>query len=132
MFYNDTNTEYETKHPFYCLDSNIFLEVILLFYMFSQKCKSLHFPTKTVEMPNTDVLTYLMYKTMKGALVNLKDSLDGAFSKDFNRISDKGTSFNIFKYHFWYMVNERRLSPFLVISLKDSNDPSGSEKIKGM
>ncbi|XP_061588505.1 E3 ubiquitin/ISG15 ligase TRIM25-like [Cololabis saira] len=73
---------------------------------FLQKCKSLHFPTKTVEMPNTDTLTYLMYKTMKGALVDLKDSLDDTFNKEFKRVSDK------------------------VISLKDSNDFNAPEKIK--
>ncbi|XP_013884374.1 E3 ubiquitin/ISG15 ligase TRIM25 isoform X2 [Austrofundulus limnaeus] len=59
---------------------------------FLQKCKSLHFPSKTVEMPNTDALTYLMYKTMRDDLVDLKESLDETLSKDFNRISDKANS----------------------------------------
>lgn len=57
-----------------------------------QKCKSLNFPSKTVEMPNTDALTYLMYKTMRDGLADLKESLDETLSKDFNRISDKGIS----------------------------------------
>ncbi|XP_033959563.1 E3 ubiquitin/ISG15 ligase TRIM25-like [Pseudochaenichthys georgianus] len=56
---------------------------------FLQKCKSLHFPTKTVEMPSTDALQYMMYKTLRGALPNLKDSLDETLEREFNRISDK-------------------------------------------
>lgn len=55
-----------------------------------QKCKSLHFPTKTVEIPSIDALPYLMYKTMRGALVDLKESLDETLEKEFNRISNKG------------------------------------------
>lgn len=57
-----------------------------------QKCQSLHFPLRTVEMLNTDALTYLMYKTMRDGLVDLKGSLDETLGKDFYRISDKGTS----------------------------------------
>lgn len=57
-----------------------------------QECKSLHFSTKTVEMPNTDALPYLMYKGMRGALVDLKESLDDTLEREFNRISDKGAS----------------------------------------
>ena len=57
-----------------------------------QKCKSLHFPTKAVEMPSTDALPYLMYKTMRGALADLKDSMDETLDREFNRISEKGTS----------------------------------------
>ncbi|KAK5919733.1 hypothetical protein CgunFtcFv8_023602 [Champsocephalus gunnari] len=56
---------------------------------FLQKCKSLHFPTKTVEMPSTDALQYMMYKTLRGALPNLKYSLDETLEREFNRISDK-------------------------------------------
>lgn len=55
-----------------------------------QKSKSLHFPTKTVEIPSTDALPYLMYKTMRAALVDLKDSLDETLEKEFSRISNKG------------------------------------------
>uniref|UniRef100_A0A3P8U846 FinTRIM family, member 87 n=1 Tax=Amphiprion percula TaxID=161767 RepID=A0A3P8U846_AMPPE len=73
---------------------------------FLQKCKSLHFPMKTVEMPSTDALHYLMYKTTRGALADLKDSLDETLQKEFNRISDK------------------------VISLKESSNRSTSEKTK--
>lgn len=57
-----------------------------------QECKSLHFPLKTVEMPNTDALPYLMYKGMRRALADLKDSLDETLEREFNRVSDKGTS----------------------------------------
>lgn len=57
-----------------------------------QECKSLHFPPKTVEMPNTDALPYLMYKGMRRALADLKDSLDETLEREFNRISDKGVS----------------------------------------
>lgn len=57
-----------------------------------QKCKSLHFPVKPVEMPNTDALPYLMYKSMRGALADLRDSLDETLERDFKRISDKGKS----------------------------------------
>ncbi|XP_037644165.1 tripartite motif-containing protein 16-like [Sebastes umbrosus] len=56
---------------------------------FFQKCKSLHFPTKTVEMPSTDALQYSMYKTMRGALADLRGSLDETLEREFNRISDK-------------------------------------------
>ncbi|XP_042283916.1 E3 ubiquitin/ISG15 ligase TRIM25-like [Thunnus maccoyii] len=73
---------------------------------FLQKCKSLHFPAKTVEMPSTDALPYLMYKSMRGALADLKDSLDETIEREFNRISDK------------------------VISLKETSNQSTSEKTK--
>ncbi|XP_034558784.1 tripartite motif-containing protein 16-like [Notolabrus celidotus] len=56
---------------------------------FLQKCKSLPFPVRSVEMPSTDALQYLMYKTMRGALADLKDSLDETLVKDFDRISEK-------------------------------------------
>ncbi|KAM9349899.1 E3 ubiquitin/ISG15 ligase TRIM25-like [Symphorus nematophorus] len=74
--------------------------------LFLQKCKSLHFPTKTVEMPNTDTLQYMMYKGMRGALADLKDSLDESLEREFNRICDK------------------------VISLKETSNQSTSEKTK--
>lgn len=45
-----------------------------------------------MEMPNTDELQYLMYKSMRGALVGLKDGLDESFEREFNKISDKGMS----------------------------------------
>ncbi|XP_022613584.1 E3 ubiquitin/ISG15 ligase TRIM25-like [Seriola dumerili] len=51
--------------------------------------KSLHFPAKAVEMPSTDALQYLMYKTMRGSLADLKDSLDETLEREFNRISEK-------------------------------------------
>ncbi|KAK2895122.1 hypothetical protein Q8A73_014610 [Channa argus] len=57
--------------------------------LFLQKCKSFHFPNKSVEMPSTDSLPYMMYKTMRGTLVELKDSLDETLEREFNRISDK-------------------------------------------
>ncbi|XP_059200817.1 E3 ubiquitin/ISG15 ligase TRIM25-like [Centropristis striata] len=73
---------------------------------FIQKSKSLHFPTRTVEMPNTDTLQYVMYKTMRGGLIHLKDGLDDTLEREFNRISDK------------------------VISLKETSNQSTSEKTK--
>ncbi|XP_031721003.1 E3 ubiquitin/ISG15 ligase TRIM25-like [Anarrhichthys ocellatus] len=73
---------------------------------FFQKCKTLQFPAKTVELPSTDVLQYMMYKTMRGALADLKDSLDESLEREFNRISDK------------------------VISLKETSIQSTSEKTK--
>ncbi|XP_040000555.1 tripartite motif-containing protein 16-like isoform X1 [Xiphias gladius] len=73
---------------------------------FLQKCKSLHFPTTAVEMPSTDVLPYLMYKTMRGALADLKDSVDETLEREFSRISEK------------------------VISLKESSNQSTYEKAK--
>ncbi|XP_020490824.2 E3 ubiquitin/ISG15 ligase TRIM25 [Labrus bergylta] len=73
---------------------------------FLQKCKSLHFPVKSVEMPDTDALQYLMYKTMRGALADLKDSLDETLEKDFDRISEK------------------------VMSLKETSNQITSEKAK--
>ncbi|XP_041659371.1 E3 ubiquitin/ISG15 ligase TRIM25-like isoform X2 [Cheilinus undulatus] len=59
---------------------------------FLQKSKSLHFPVMTVEMPSTDSLQYLMYKTMRGALADLKDSLGETLEKEFSRISEKVNS----------------------------------------
>ncbi|XP_072219247.1 E3 ubiquitin/ISG15 ligase TRIM25-like isoform X2 [Leuresthes tenuis] len=59
---------------------------------FLQKCKSLQFPAKTVEMPNTDAITYLMYKTMRGGLADIRDSLDETLHKEFNKVSDKVNS----------------------------------------
>lgn len=58
--------------------------------MLLQKCKSLHFPTKAVEMPSTDTLHYVMYKTTKGALVDLKDGLDETLQRELTKISEKG------------------------------------------
>ncbi|XP_018531774.1 E3 ubiquitin/ISG15 ligase TRIM25 isoform X1 [Lates calcarifer] len=59
---------------------------------FLQKCKSLHFPTKAVEMPSTDAVPYLMYKSMRGALADLRDTLDQTLEREFSRISEKVTS----------------------------------------
>ncbi|XP_070701891.1 tripartite motif-containing protein 16-like [Pempheris klunzingeri] len=73
---------------------------------FLQKCKSFDFPTKTAEMPSTDTLPYLMYKTIRGALADLKDGLGETLEREFNRISDKA------------------------ISLKETSSQSISEKIK--
>ncbi|TNN51506.1 E3 ubiquitin/ISG15 ligase TRIM25 [Liparis tanakae] len=73
---------------------------------FLQKCKSLHFPAKAVKMPSTDTLQYMMYKTMRGALAELRDGLDEILNREFNRISDK------------------------VISLKETSHRSTSEKTK--
>ncbi|XP_072296944.1 tripartite motif-containing protein 16-like protein [Eucyclogobius newberryi] len=56
---------------------------------FIQKSKCLLFPAKSVELPSTDVLTYLMYKTMRGALADLKEALGDALEREFGRISDK-------------------------------------------
>ena len=42
-------------------------------------------------MPNTDTITYLMYKTMRGGLADIRDSLDETLHKEFNKVSDKGT-----------------------------------------
>ncbi|XP_077373092.1 E3 ubiquitin-protein ligase TRIM65 isoform X2 [Festucalex cinctus] len=59
---------------------------------FLQKSRSLHFPSKRVQMPNTDTFPYLMYKTMRGGLAELRDGLDESLQREFNRISDKVTS----------------------------------------
>ncbi|KAG7454161.1 E3 ubiquitin/ISG15 ligase TRIM25-like [Solea senegalensis] len=75
---------------------------------FLQKCKSLHFPTKTVETPSVDTLPYLMYKTMREGLADVKDSVDEIFQKEFNRVSEK------------------------VISLKESSNHGSSEKTKAV
>ncbi|XP_037131316.1 tripartite motif-containing protein 65-like [Syngnathus acus] len=73
---------------------------------FLHKCRSLHFPSKRVPTPDTDALPYLMYKTMRGGLAELKDGLDENLQREFNRISDK------------------------VISLKETSIPN--EKTKGV
>ncbi|KAF7222286.1 E3 ubiquitin/ISG15 ligase TRIM25 [Nothobranchius furzeri] len=59
---------------------------------FLQRSKCLKFPSRTVEMPNTDALTYLMYKTMRDTLSDLNGSLDETLSRDFSRVSDKVNS----------------------------------------
>ncbi|KAF7662080.1 hypothetical protein LDENG_00246770 [Lucifuga dentata] len=60
--------------------------------LFLQNCTSLRVPAKTVEMPSTDTLPYLMYKTMRGALAELRDNLEEVLEKEFDRISEKVTS----------------------------------------
>ncbi|XP_011485346.1 tripartite motif-containing protein 16-like [Oryzias latipes] len=60
--------------------------------LFLQNCRTLHFPTNTVEMPNTDALTYVMYKSMRGTLVDVQTSLEGTLHKEVTRISDKVSS----------------------------------------
>ncbi|XP_054615035.1 tripartite motif-containing protein 16-like protein isoform X2 [Dunckerocampus dactyliophorus] len=73
---------------------------------FLQKCRSLHFPSKRVQTPNTDTFPYLMYKSIRGGLAELRDSLDESLQREFNRISDK------------------------VFSLKETSNPNPSEKTK--
>ncbi|XP_053294034.1 E3 ubiquitin/ISG15 ligase TRIM25 isoform X2 [Pleuronectes platessa] len=73
---------------------------------FLQRSKSFQFPTKTVELPSTDALQYTMYKTTRGALADLKNSLDETFEKELSRISEK------------------------VISLKETSNQVTSEKTK--
>uniref|UniRef100_A0A3B3WXT7 Uncharacterized protein n=2 Tax=Poecilia mexicana TaxID=48701 RepID=A0A3B3WXT7_9TELE len=73
---------------------------------FLQKCRSLHFPMRTVEMPNTDALTYFMYKTMRDGLGDLNGGLEETLQREFSRVSDK------------------------VNSLKESINPNISEKTK--
>lgn len=62
------------------------------FFLYSllQKCKTLHFPTRTVEVPTTDTIPYLMYRTIKNNLADLKDNVDETLQKEFSRISEKG------------------------------------------
>ncbi|KAM9845009.1 E3 ubiquitin/ISG15 ligase TRIM25-like [Aulostomus maculatus] len=74
--------------------------------LFLQKCKSLHFPAGTVELPSTDTLPYIMYKTMRGALAALKDSMNETLEREFIRVADK------------------------VNSLKETSNKSSSEKTK--
>ncbi|XP_072768993.1 tripartite motif-containing protein 16-like [Nerophis lumbriciformis] len=73
---------------------------------FLQKCRVLHFPTKKVQIPNTDTFPYLMYKSIRGGLAELRDSLDESLQREFNRISDK------------------------VSSLKETSNPNPSEKMR--
>ncbi|XP_061550182.1 tripartite motif-containing protein 16-like protein [Phycodurus eques] len=56
---------------------------------FLQKCRSLHFPSKPVQIPDTDTLPYLMYKRMREGLAELKVDLDENLQREFNRVSDK-------------------------------------------
>lgn len=68
--------------------------VSLIWYSNSalQECKALHFPASAVEMPNTDALPYLMYKSVRGALTDLRLCLDETLDRELSRISDKGAS----------------------------------------
>ncbi|XP_059915304.1 tripartite motif-containing protein 16-like [Gadus macrocephalus] len=56
---------------------------------FLQKCKSFHFPAETVDLPSTDVLPYRMYKSMRGALVELRAALAEVCENELLRVSDK-------------------------------------------
>ncbi|XP_029380841.1 E3 ubiquitin-protein ligase TRIM47-like isoform X2 [Echeneis naucrates] len=56
---------------------------------FLQNCRSIYFHVKTPEMPSTDAPQYLMYKTMRASLADLKSSLDETLEREFNRISEK-------------------------------------------
>lgn len=57
-----------------------------------QECKALHFPASAAEMPNTDVLPYLMYKSIRETLKELRLHLDDTLNRELSRISDKGAS----------------------------------------
>lgn len=57
-----------------------------------QECKALHFPASAVEMPNTDMLPYLMYKSIRETLKDLRLHLDDTLDRELSRISDKGAS----------------------------------------
>lgn len=105
-----------------------------------QECKTLHFPLKTVEMPNTDALPYLMYKGMRRALADLKDSLDETLEREFNRVSDKGmsllqlitTNVIIFIVTTVWTLLIICLFAFIVISLKEASNRNTSERTRGM
>ncbi|XP_011614598.1 E3 ubiquitin/ISG15 ligase TRIM25 [Takifugu rubripes] len=73
---------------------------------FLQDCKALHFPASAIEMPNTDALPYLMYKSMREAMTDLRLGLGEMLDRELSRISDK------------------------VISLKKTSNQSGIEKNK--
>lgn len=45
-------------------------------------------------MPNTDALPYLMYKSMRDAMTDLRLSLDETLNRELSRISDKGAPNN--------------------------------------
>lgn len=102
-----------------------------------QECKSLHFPARTVEMPNTDALPYLMYKGMRGALFELKDDLNDSLERELNRISDKGPC--LWRRIFVMADADRKchhfpcfFALFLVVSLKEAGNQSAAGKIKGI
>nr|XP_040027242.1 tripartite motif-containing protein 16 isoform X2 [Gasterosteus aculeatus aculeatus] len=102
---------------------------------FFQKIKSLNFPAKTAAMPSSDALQYTMYKTMRGALADLKGGLDEILEKEFNRISDKGVLsishvITIKQYLLFTKQITRVCSTFLVISLKETSNQSTAEKRK--
>lgn len=59
-----------------------------------QECKALHFQAPPVEMPNTDKLPYLMYKSIRETLKELRLHLDETLDRELSRISDKGASDN--------------------------------------
>ncbi|XP_034039907.1 E3 ubiquitin/ISG15 ligase TRIM25-like isoform X3 [Thalassophryne amazonica] len=83
---------------------------------FLQKCKSLHFHSKSVEMPSTDALPYLMYKSIRGAVADLRESLEETLEKEFHRISDKVMS-----------LKEVGQSAPEKITVKDAEIPFSSE-----
>lgn len=45
-------------------------------------------------MPNTDALPYLMYKSMREAMTDLKLGLGETLDRELSRISDKGAPNN--------------------------------------
>ncbi|XP_061694887.1 tripartite motif-containing protein 16-like protein [Syngnathoides biaculeatus] len=56
---------------------------------FLQRCRSLRFPSKSVQIPETDTLPYFMYKRMREGLAELRVDLDQNLQREFDRISDK-------------------------------------------
>lgn len=85
-------------------------------------------------MPNTDALTYVMYKSMRGTLVDVQTSLEGTLHKEVTRISDKGKYFSQTQLSNLLAVNGRitvLLSP-LVSSLKDGSSQNIPDKSKGL
>lgn len=84
-------------------------------------------------MPNTDMLPYLMYKSIRETLKELRLHLDETLDRELSRISDKGASHSSV-----HVVLQREKSPesarflnFPVISLKETSKRSASEKDSG-
>lgn len=59
-----------------------------------QECTALRFAASSVEPPNTDMLPYLMYKSIRERLKDLRLHLDETLDRELSRISDKGASAN--------------------------------------
>ncbi|KAM6948643.1 tripartite motif-containing protein 16-like [Aplochiton taeniatus] len=57
--------------------------------LFLQRCKSFHLPSKVVDLPHIDDHPYSMPRTVRDALVDLKDRLDAVCEREIARLPNR-------------------------------------------